>query len=244
MITDIERNTITVQGVEVEVVRKDIKNLHLGVYPPNGRVRVAVPLKVNDEAVRLAVVGKLAWINRKRAAFAEQLRQSKREMLTGESHYLLGQRYRMNVIPSSGRKEISIRNNSIIELRVPHDLTTADRIQFLNRWNRQQLRVLIPPIMGKWQLALGIEEASFGIRRMKTKWGSCNADTRKIWVNLELVKKPVPCLDYIVLHELVHIIERSHNQRFTLIMDKLMPNWRFHREVLNSAPLAHEEWTY
>ena len=203
-----------------------------------------MPLKVSDEAVRLAVIAKLAWINRKKTAFAEQLRQSKREMLTGESHYYLGQRYRMSLVSSSGRAEISIRNNSTIEIHVPKDFTADDRAHVLDRWYRQQLRSLVPPIMEKWQRALRIEDASFGIRRMKTKWGSCNTDTKKIWLNLELVKKPVPCLDYIVLHELVHIFERTHNQRFIQIMDKLMPNWRFHREVLNSAPLAHEEWTY
>jgi predicted metal-dependent hydrolase len=244
MTIDVEHNVLSVQGIQVEVVRKDIKNLHLGVYPPNGRVRVAAPLKVSDEAVRLAVVSKLAWINRKKAAFEEQLRQSKREMITGESHYFLGQRYRMDILVAPGRPSIRIRNGSVMELQVPEDYDSLARANFLNRWYRQRLRELVPPIIEKWQMALGIEDASFGIRRMKTKWGSCNPDSRHIWLNLELAKKPVSCLEYIVLHELVHFFERTHTSRFTQLMDEHMRNWGLHREVLNSAPLAHEEWTY
>jgi predicted metal-dependent hydrolase len=244
MITDIENSQIIVNGLQVEIVRKDIKNLHLGVYPPNGRVRVAAPLKVSDEAVRLAVVGKLGWIGRKRRAFAEQARQSKRELVTGESHYYLGQRYRLRVLPTSGASSVAITNKATIDLHVRPELTCVQRDAVLQDWYRRNLKAMVPPLLETWQPVLGVEPAAWRIQRMKTKWGSCNNRTGRILLNLELAKKPVQCLEYIVVHELVHLIERKHNDRFLQIMSEVMPLWRIHRELLNSRPLAHETWDY
>jgi predicted metal-dependent hydrolase len=237
-----DRHRITVAGVRVEIVRKDIKNLHLGVYPPNGRVRVATPLRVSDEAVRLAVVGKLGWIRRQRARFDEQPRQSEREMVSGESHYFLGRRYRLRVIAHDGPANVQIRGGAAIEMRVSEPTSPEQRERVLHRWYREQLRALLPGIVEKWQTKLGVELDECRIRRMKTKWGTCSAGARRIWLNSELAKKSVPCIEYLVLHELAHLIERRHNERFLSILDEQLPGWRLRRYELNAAPLAHERW--
>lgn len=239
-----ESREIQVSGVDVRVVRKDIKNLHLGVYPPNGRVRVAAPLAVSDDAVRLAVVGKLSWIRKRQAAFAEQTRQTEREMVSGESHYFLGRRYRLRVVGHNGPGRVVLQNRTTMELRVRGEADTGGRARVLHRWYRERLRELVPPLLTKWETILGVQAADWGIKKMKTKWGACNAESKRIWVNLELAKKPESCLEYIIVHELVHLRERQHNDHFTATMDTHLPQWRLYRDELNAAPLAHETWGY
>jgi predicted metal-dependent hydrolase len=239
-----ESRDITINGLPVSIVRKAIKNLHLGVYPPHGRVRVAVPLAVTDEGVRLAVVGKFGWIKRQRAKFKAQPRQSAREMVRGESHYFLGTRYRLRVIEQGGASKVVLRNRSAMDLHVRPGTSAEQRERVLHQWYRQQLKELIPPLVEKWQSAIGVEVADWGIKKMKTKWGTCSVEAGRIWLNLELAKKPVQCLEYIVLHELVHLIERHHNDHFISIMDKHLPQWRLHRQELNAAPLAQEVWDH
>jgi predicted metal-dependent hydrolase len=239
-----ERHELHVRDLRVEVVRKAIKNLHLGVYPPNGRVRVAAPLAVSDEAVRLAVIGRLAWIRRQQARFHAQPRHSRREMVSGESHWFMGRRYRLILTEQDGRPAVALRGNAYLEMRVPPGSTAEEREEVLHRWYRARLRVLIPPLVQKWQLVLGVEASGWGIRRMKTRWGSCNPDAGRVWLNLELAKKPPACLEYILVHELTHLLARRHDEHFVAVMDRHLPAWRMHREVLNRAPLAHEDWTY
>ena len=235
---------LTVGGVQVQVFRKGIKNLHLGVYPPHGRVRVAAPLRVSDDAVRLAVIGKLGWIKRQRARFEAQPRQSAREMVSGESHYFLGRRYRLRVIERDAAAGVTLRNKSTLEIHVRRGTDAGQRNRILHQWYRQRLKELIPPLIEKWQTALGVTVAEWGVKKMKTCWGTCNIEARRTWLNLELAKKPVSCLEYIVAHELVHLIERTHNDRFVSILEKHLPHWRLHRQELNSAPLANETWSY
>ena len=239
-----ETRQFTVSGIRVEVLRKDIKNLHLGVYPPNGRVRVAAPLVVSDEAVRLAVIDKLGWIRRQKAKFAEQPRQSQREMVNGESHYFLGQRYRLRVHEHDGPARVAVRGVASLDLFIRPGCSADQREAVLLRWHREQLKTLIPPVLEKWQPILGVEVADWGVKRMKTKWGSCNPASRRVWFNLELAKKPVQCLEYIVVHELVHLLERHHNERFAALVEAHVPQWRQFREMLKKAPLGHEEWEY
>ncbi len=239
-----ETYQLTINGLLVDVIRKDIKNLHLGVYPPEGHVRVAAPLLVSNDAVRLAAISRLAWIKRQQARFETQPRQSAREMVGGESHYFLGRRYRLRVIAATGRSFVRFRGKSYIKLQVAADSTTAQRERLLQHWYRQQLRELIPALIEKWQAALGVEVADLGIKRMKTKWGSCSIAPRRVWFNLELAKKPLECLEYVVAHELVHLLERHHNDRFIAIMNQYLPRWRHIRELLNSTPLAHESWKH
>lgn len=238
-----EAHQITVHDLTVDVVRKAIKNLHLGVYPPDGRVRVAAPLAVSDAAVRLAVIGRLGWIKRQQANFEAQPRQSRREMVNGESHFFLGRRYRLRFVSHDGPAKV-VCNQFRLELYGRSELGAEQRDQVLQRWYRTQLRQLIPPILAEWEPKVGVQAEAWGIKRMKTRWGSCNADARRIWLNLELAKKPVHCLEYVVVHELVHFLERDHNDRFRSLMDQFMPQWHFYRQELNRAPLAHEEWQY
>jgi len=237
-----ERHKITISGLQVEIVRKNIKNLHLGVYPPAGRVRVAAPLRVSNEAVRLAVVGKLGWIKRQQAHFEQQPRQSAREMVSGESHYFSGQRYRLQLCAADGAAKVSIRNASVIELHVQPGARIETRQKVMMNWYREHLKEKIPPLLKKWQTRLGVSASACGIKRMKTKWGTCNPAAGRIWINLELAKKSADCLEYVVLHELVHLIVRRHNDRFVEIMDKCLPRWRSLRAELNGLPLAHEVW--
>lgn len=233
---------ITVNGLDVEVLRKDIKNLHLGVYPPTGRVRIATPRLVTDAAVRRAIAGKLGWIKRQQKKFRDQPRQSKREMITGESHYFLGQRYRLRVICAAERK--IVLKNSHLEMFVPEDGSAEDRANYLLAWYREQLKAMIPALVVKWQNQIGVQIAFWGVKRMKTRWGSCNPKSRRIWLNLELVKKPPHCLEYILVHELVHLLERHHNARFADLMDKYYPRWKLAKAELNQFPLGHSDWRY
>jgi predicted metal-dependent hydrolase len=237
-----EARQMTVSGIRVAVVRKAIKNLHLGVYPPDGRVRIAAPLKISDAAVRVAVITKLGWIRRRQNVFARQERMSQREMVDGESHYYLGRRYRLQLVETRDVSAVVFRRARIMELHVRPGLTAEQRERILNRWYRERLRELIPPLMEKWQDALGVQLTAWGIKRMKTKWGSCNAKARRVWLNLELVKRPPECLEYIVVHELVHLIARHHDDQFQALMDRHLPKWRIARQALYAVPLAHDNW--
>ncbi len=238
-----ESRNITVSDLTVEVVRKPIKNLHLGVYPPLGRVRVAAPLAVDDEAVRLAVVGKLGWIKRQQAKFQAQPRQSERRMVSGESHYFLGQRYRLRVHESGGTAlRVALRGKTIMDLFVRPETTIKRREQVLQDFYRAELKRLVPELLEKWQPKLGVEVRAWGIKRMKTKWGTCNIEAQRIWLNLELAKKPVQCLEYILVHELAHLHERHHNDRFISLLDQHLPQWGQLRALLNNSHLAEERW--
>lgn len=239
-----EGRQIRVNGLAVQIVRKDIKNLHLGVYPPNGRVRVAAPLGVSDDAVRLAVIAKLGWIKKQQATYAAQARQSEREMVSGESHYFLGRRYRLRVVGCDGPARVAVRSRTTLEVHVRGGADAKARERVLQRWYRQRLRELVPPLLAKWEAILDVHAASWGIKRMKTKWGACSVDARRMWLNLELAKKPVQCLEYSIVHELTHLIEPHHNDRFVSLMDRHLPHWRLHRKRLNEAPLGHADWTY
>ena len=244
MTTKVRGHRIDIRGIPVEVVRKGIKNLHIGVYPPSGRVRVAAPLWLDDDAVRLAVISRLGWIHRKRAEFAQQDRQSQREFVTGESHYFRGRRYRLDVIEHDGPSAVRLLNNAKMALRVRPGTDRDAKEAVLERWHRRQLRDQLPELCVKWEQKVGVTVDEVRIKKMKTLWGSCNIEAKRIWLNLELVKKPTSCLELVLVHEMVHLIERRHNERFRKLMDRFMPQWRVHRDELNQQPLAHEDWTY
>ena len=238
-----ERSHIEVGGVRVEVVRKDIKNLHVGVYPPLGRVRVAVPLRLTDDAIRLALVSRLGWIRRQRRAFLAQDRQSRRVMVSGETHYLAGRRYRLKVREHDAPAQVELRGQTLwLSVRPQQD--AERRLLVLEHWYRARLRELVGELLEKWAARIGVTVAHWSIRKAKTRWGACNPHARRIWLNLELAKKPVQCLEYIVVHELVHLIERLHNDKFAALMDHHLPDWRLRRDLLNQSPLAHEAWEY
>ncbi len=237
-------NQIIISDIPVEVVRKDIKNLHLGVYPPEGNVRISVPNHITDDNIRLAVVSKLSWIKKQQEEFRKQPRQSEREYVSGESHYVQGRRYMLEVIEKSGKHALELKNNAKILLYVNPSTSKDNRALVVNNWYRQKLKITIPELLDKWQPIIGKYADDWRVKKMKTKWGSCNIAAKRIWINLELAKKPPECLEYILVHELVHFHERHHNENFMRLMDKFLPNWRFSRDILKSEPLAHENWEY
>lgn len=239
-----ESHEISVDGIPVEVVRKRIKNLHLAVYPPDGRVRIAVPRHLDDEAARLAVVTRLPWVRRKQTAVIEQAREAKREMVSGESHYVGGQRYRLEVIEADAAPEVDLRSSKTLRLQVRPGTDRVGRQAVLDRWYRSRLHERIPDLVSHWSAKLGVEVAQWRVKRMKTKWGSCSVGARCIWLNLELAKKSDRCLEYIVVHELVHLLERSHNERFKALMARALPSWKARRDELNQSPLGYVDWSY
>ena len=240
----IDRYVLHVGDVAVDVIRKDIKNLHIGVYPPAGRVRVAAPVALGDDAVRLAVVSRLAWIRKRQAHFIAQYRQSEREFVTGETHYFEGRRYRLDVLEAASRSSVHLRNRTIMELHVPKGADRGAKESVLHRWYRRELQAQLPALRDEWAPRVGVTVNDIRIKRMKTLWGSCNAEAGRIWLNLELAKKPPSCLAFVLVHEMVHLLERHHNDRFVGLMDAAMPQWRTFRDELNREPLAHEDWRY
>ena len=242
--SNITESLLVISGLTIHIVRKNIKNLHLTVLPPDGRVRFAVPHHVSDERVRLAVIAKLGWIRKQQANFNQQARQTEREMVDGESHYLWGRQYRLEVIEQAGKHRIETKGKNKLRLYVTPNTTTDNRLLVLNEWYRQQLKLKIAELLHYWTPLIKRTPQSCDIKKMKTKWGSCNIEAQRIWINLELAKKPTECLEYILVHELVHLLERHHNDTFRAYMDAFLPNWREHQSLLNKLPLAYEDWQY
>ena len=235
---------ITVEEFEIDVVRKDIKNLHLALYPPNGRIRIATPLSIDDEAVRLFAISKLTWIKKRQSSFRSQNRQSAREYVSGESHYFNGKRYLLNVIYQNSAPKVEVRNKTYIDLYVRDGYSLVKRRKVMIEWYRSELKSHIPDLISKWEKIIKVQVNDWGVKQMKTRWGTCNISAKRIWLNLQLAKKPLHCLEFIVVHELVHLLERHHNDQFIGYMDKFMPNWRFYKEELNRFPVSHDEWNY
>lgn len=225
---------ITVGNIEIDLIRKNIKNIHLSVYPPDGRVRLAVPERMNDEAVRLFAVSKLAWITKQRKKFSEQDRQTVRKFVSGESHYYFGTRYLLNVVETTGKQHIELRGNKYIDLYVRPESTVEKREKIMYDWYRQSLKKIIPAYIKKWEEIMRVTVNDWGVKLMKTKWGTCNVKDKRIWINLELAKKNPRCLEYIIVHEMVHLLERHHNEKYKAYMDKFLPNWKSIKDELNS----------
>jgi predicted metal-dependent hydrolase len=232
---------LTVRGIGIDVIYKDIKNLHIGVYPPTGRVRVAAPRRFDDEQVRLAVVERLSWIKKQREQLQTAERQSERMMVSGETHYVWGRRHRLRLIVRPGRTHLEVDGDRLL-MYAPEETTEERRRELLELWYREQLRRAVPDVITKWEPVIGIAVPKWTIRRMKTKWGSCNRESRHIWFNVELAKKHPESLEYIVVHEMTHYLDRGHGRRFTTLMDGFMPDWSARRDRLNAAPLAAEKW--
>ena len=237
-----DRYELRVLDVPVDVVRKAVAHLHLSVHPPTGRVRVAAPAEMCREAVRLVVIDRLGWIRRQRRAFARQARQTPREYVSGESHHVWGRRCRLRVVERAGRPAVTVAGG-VMTLTVPPDADRAARERAVRRWYRRELEPRAAELIAELAPAVGEWPADWRVRRMKTKWGSCKRETRRLWLNLELAKKPPECLRYVVAHELAHLVERHHTDRFRAILDRCVPGWRSARAALNAAPLAHDEWT-
>lgn len=234
---------ISVSNIKIDIEKKDIKNLHLGVYPPNGRVRVAAPLKVNEESIRLFIISKLSWIKKHQRSFAAQERETEREFISGESHYFNGRRYLMNVIASKGKATIELRHKHI-DLFVKPGSSHRYKATIMAKFYRNHLNEQIPSLIEKWEKKMKLKVKEYGIKQMKTKWGTCNIEAKRIWVNLELAKKNLDCLEYIIVHEMVHLLERHHNNIFISHMNHYLPNWRALKIELNKSPVSHSDWNY
>ncbi|PVA05442.1 M48 family metallopeptidase [Thalassorhabdomicrobium marinisediminis] len=233
-------NTETSQigGIEVEIVHKAIKNLHIGCYPPEGRVRIAAPHGVSDEAIRVAVLTRMQWIKRKQTQFRKQERQAERRFVSGETHHLFGRALRLDVQRWDKKVHRILRQGSDrLAMKVPGDGTTEQMRRWMDAWLKARLRTYSAPRISFWANRLDRHPEKWGIRPMKTKWGSCDPEKRIIWLNSELAKKPERMIDYVILHELAHLISPNHDKRFIKILDDNMPKWRSIRDELNQYPL-------
>ena len=229
--------------VTVDVVLKDIKNVHLSVYPPTGRVRISAPKRMGLDSIRVFAISKLGWIKKQQTKLQTQERIPRREYLDRESHYLWGKRYLLTVSEIDAAPSIDLKSSRVL-LRVRPKTDDRRRHALVEKWYRDQIKKAVPPLLARWQPLMGVRVERFFVQRMKTKWGSCNFRAHTIRLNTELAKKPLEFLEYIVVHELVHMLEPTHNARFTEYMDRFMPGWRLNRAELNRAPLTDEHWRY
>lgn len=232
---------IEIGSITIQLNRKAIKNLHISVLPPDGRVRASVPEYMTDAAMRMAVIRRIPWIKKQQNNFVKQPRQSEREMVNGECHYLWGRRYRLNVVAHIGKHEAKL-NRGRLHLYVSPVVMAEQKMLVLTTYYRNVLKKRISDLLPIWENKIGVTVAAWGVKKMKTKWGSCNTQAKRIWLNLELAKKPPECLEYILVHELVHLLERNHNDRFKAHMDKLLPDWLERKALLNGLPLNYDNW--
>lgn len=230
-------------NIPVDVVLKDIKNIHLSVHPPAGKVRIAAPRRMDINTIRVFAITKLAWIKAQQKKLREQERETPREYLDRESHYVWGKRYLLKLIEKDAAPSVELKHRKMfLQLRPAASIEKKQEV--LDAWYREQLKAAVPALITKWEKALGVTAGKVFVQKMKTKWGSCNPVAGNIRLNTDLAKKPLQCLEYIVAHELTHLLERHHNDHFTALMDAHMPQWRQYREMLNSLPLSHQEWGY
>lgn len=234
---------IELGDIKAEISFKDIKNVHLSVHPPNGRVRISAPLRMSPETIRVFAISKLSWIKQQQEKIRAQERETPREYLNLESHCLWGKRYLLKVIEENARSDVELTHGQII-LRVRPGTDEGGRHIVVEQWYRDQLKQAVSPLIAKWEPLLNVKVQQVFVQRMKTKWGSCNPVSRNIRLNTDLAKKPLECLEYILVHEMMHLVEPTHNARFLSLMDTFMPKWKFYKENLNRLPVRHEHWIY
>jgi predicted metal-dependent hydrolase len=234
---------IELGGITIDVVLKDIKNVHLSVHPPAGHVRISAPRRMSLDTIRVFAISKLDWIKQQQEKLREQERETPREYVERESHYVWGKRYLLTVSESDQPPAIELKHSRML-LRVRPGTDEDKRRAVVEAWYRERLKEAVPPLLARWQPLLGVQVERWFVKRMKTRWGSCNHRARTIRLNTELAKKPAECLEYIVVHELVHLLEPTHNARFVALMDRFMPRWQIHRQVLNRLPVRQETWSY
>ena len=234
---------IQLGDIAVEVVQKSIKNIHLSVYPPQGKVRIAAPLRMDLGTIRVFAASKIGWIKQQQHKLQNQARESPREYIDRESHYLWGKRYLLKVVENDAAPSVVLKHSAMV-LSVRPGADDDKKQSVLSEWYRQQMKDEIHLLLYKWAPHLEVEIPTFIVRKMKTKWGSCTPASKNILINLELAKKPAECLEYIVVHELTHLLEPTHDSRFIALMTQFMPKWRLYRDELNRLPVRHEDWDY
>lgn len=231
---------ILIAGIPIDVQKKDIKNMHLYVKPPDGHVSISAPKEMSNDAIERFVRTKVAWINSQRANFDSQLRQSEREYVSGETLYVWGKQYFLQVEHGNGKNDLTLSGDRAL-LTVRKESNTQQRGAFVNEWYRVLLKKEIVRLLPKWEQATNLKCTSWQTKYMTTRWGTCNPATRKIWLNLQLAKKTPDCLEYVILHELIHLVEKKHNDRFVALMDAHMPYWRDVKQKLNGQTLDYME---
>lgn len=240
---NIKRNTIELGDLCLEVIHKDIKNVHLSVHPPMGRVTISAPLRMELENIRLFSISKLGWIRKQQVKIKNQKREAPREYVNRESHYYLGQRYLLKVVEENTTPKVVLKHTTI-EIHVRSGSTMKQKEALLQRWYREQLKKLALQLIIKFEKMMNVKVSEVFIRTMKTKWGTCNPRVKRIWLNTELAKKPLECIEYIAVHEMVHLLERKHNDNFIGYMNKYLPRWKYLKEKLNRLPINHANWGY
>ena len=234
--------TIQLGEIAIAVTRKDIKHVHLSVHPPSGRVTLVAPEATRPEVARAYAVSKLGWIRGQQAKLREQAREPARQFIERESHYLWGRRYLLTVREEEARPSVRLSHRTIT-LTVRPGTSTVKREVVIHEWHKSLLHDAVPGLIRKWERKLGVEVAGYFLQRMKTKWGSCNHRARHIRLNTELVKKPRDLLEYVVVHEMLHLIEPTHSERFLALISKHYPAWREARAELNELPLGAAVWS-
>ncbi|MBI4207243.1 MAG: M48 family metallopeptidase [Betaproteobacteria bacterium] len=232
---------IQIGEIAIAVTRKDIKHVHLSVHPPNGRVTLVAPKGTRNEVARAYAVSKLGWIRNQQAKLRAQAREAPRRFVERESHYLWGRRYLLSVREAEAKPFVSLSHRRVT-LTVRPGSSSAKRAAVMHEWHKSLLHVAVPELIRRWEPKLGVEVAGYFLQRMKTKWGGCNHRARTIRLNTELVKKPKDLLEYVVLHEMLHLIESTHSERFLSLVNKHYPAWREARAELNELPLSAETW--
>jgi predicted metal-dependent hydrolase len=230
-------------NITVDVVQKDIKNVHLSVHPPTGRVRISAPARMSLDRIRLFAISKLDWIKKQQENLRKQERETPREYLDRESHYLWGRRYLLTIIEIDEAPSVELKHGKML-LRVRPGSSREKKEAIVAEWYREKLRLALPSLISRWEGRIGVKVERVFIRKMKTRWGSCNPRSRSIRVNTELAKKPPECLEYIVVHEMLHLIESRHNNGFIALLERFIPRWKSFRDQLNQLPVRHEDWTY
>jgi predicted metal-dependent hydrolase len=223
--------------VEVEVVHKAIKNLHLSVHPPTGRVRIAAPERMSLDSIRVFAISKLPWIRRQQDRLVRQEREPPREWIERESHFVWGRRCLLRIVEVDGAPSVELAHRRLI-LRVRPGTPAGRRQEIVDAWYREQVREALPALLATWESRLGVSTRRVFVQRMKTKWGSCNAKRRTIRLNTDLAKKPPECLEYVVVHELAHLLDPTHGESFRRRLDTALPDWEQRRGLLNELPLS------
>lgn len=234
--------TFQLGDIAILVSRKDVKHVHLSVHPPSGRVTLVAPKGTRPEVARAYAVSKLGWIRDQQAQLRGQVRETPRQFIERESHYLWGRRYLLAVKEEDAKPSVRLDHRRIT-LTVRPASTLAKRSEVMQEWHRSLLHEAVPALIQKWQVKLDVSVAGYFLQRMKTKWGGCNHRSRSIRLNTELVKKPKDLLEYVVVHEMVHLIEPKHSERFVALLDEHYPNWREARSELNELALGAEAWS-
>ncbi|MDO8887474.1 MAG: SprT family zinc-dependent metalloprotease [Hydrogenophaga sp.] len=232
---------IELGDVLVTLTRKDVKHVHLTVHPPTGRVTLVTPNLTRTEVARAYVISKLAWIRNQRIKLEAQAREAPRQFVERESHYLWGRRYLMSITEADEKPTVKLGHRRLT-LQVRPGSSPEKRAELVHEWHKSLMHSVVPDLIAKWGDKLGVEASRYFLQRMKTKWGSCNPARRHIRLNTELVKKPKDLLEYVVVHEMAHLLEPSHNDRFQAILDRHWPQWRESRAELNALPLTSESW--